>query len=88
MAGRKPDYNLSAMDKKTEMKGQIGGAWTNPNRSISIRLNPWVVLDGANKDLVLTLFVNDGVYKHKATCEEPSREVPDTVTDTNEEAPF
>lgn len=54
--GRKPDYNLGALDKTTDMKGKIGAAWVNPNGTVSIRLNPWVVLDGSNPELVLTLF--------------------------------
>ena len=57
--GRKPDYNLSMLDKVTDMRGQVGVAWNNPNGTIAIRLNPCVVLDGSNKELVLTLFPNE-----------------------------
>lgn len=58
MAGRKPDYNVHAMDKRTNAKARIGGAWVNPNGSISIVLNHFVVLEG-NIDLVVTMFPND-----------------------------
>ena len=57
--GRKPDYNLGAMDKETDMKGKIGAAWINDDGSIGIKLNPWVVLDGANPNLTLRLFKNE-----------------------------
>ena len=65
--GRKPDYDLSALDKVTDMRGKVGAAWINTNGTISIRLNPWVVLDGANKELVITLFqVNNHSKKYEA----------------------
>ena len=55
--GRKPDYNLAALDKETGFKNnRIGAAWINPDGRISIQLNPFVVLDGTNPNLVVTLF--------------------------------
>lgn len=54
--GNKPDYNLSGLNKGTDVKGKIGVGWDKPDGSISIKLNPFVVLDGSNPDLVLTLF--------------------------------
>ena len=53
--GKKPDYRLSALDKSTDDRGQIGVAWKNTNGSISIVLNPWVQIS-ANRDMVLMLF--------------------------------
>lgn len=58
MANRKPDYNVHAMDKRTNQKARVGAAWVNDNGTISIVLNNFVVLQG-NIDLVVTLFVND-----------------------------
>lgn len=52
---RKPDFRLKALDKDTDVKGSVGAGWLNDDGSISVVLNPWVVLN-ANKSLVLTLF--------------------------------
>lgn len=57
MAGRRPDYSVNAMDKRTGEKARIGAAWINPDCSIRIVLNPFVVLT-ANPDLVITMFTN------------------------------
>lgn len=57
--GNKPDWRLSGLDKNSEVKGNIGVAWTKPDGSISIKLNPFVMLNGANDGLVLTLFPNN-----------------------------
>lgn len=58
MASRSPDYNVHAMDKRTDEKARVGAAWSNADGSVSIRLNPFVVLTSTS-NLVLTLFVND-----------------------------
>lgn len=57
--GRVPDYNLSAMDKTTDQKAQVGAGWLNEDGTISVRLNFLTVLNGGNPNLVLTLFKND-----------------------------
>lgn len=60
MAGRRPDYTLSAMDKGNDaLKGSVGVAWINEDGSISVRLNPFVVLDTRQHSLELRLFKND-----------------------------
>ena len=53
--GRKPDYQVSALNKGTENKGNVGAAWKNDNGTISIVLNKFVVLNQAD-DLLITLF--------------------------------
>ena len=58
MAGRKPDYRLHALNKGTDEKNRIGGAWENEDGSISIRLDAFIVLQ-AGPELVLTLFKED-----------------------------
>ena len=59
MTGRKPSHYLKALDKATDEKsGRIGAAWVNRDGTISIKLDPFVTLNGGN-DLVLTLFPND-----------------------------
>lgn len=52
---RQPDYDLAVLNRETEQKGRVGAAWLNPDGSISIRLNPMVVLD-SRPELVITLF--------------------------------
>lgn len=52
---RKPDYRVKAMNKETNEKNTIGAAWLNPDRSISMVLDPFIVMS-ANKNLVITIF--------------------------------
>lgn len=59
---RKPNYRLKFLHKQTEEKGEIGAAWLNEDNSISIVLNPMVVVM-QSPHLVLTLFPVDGSYK-------------------------
>lgn len=54
-APRRPDYDLCAMIKGTEVKGKVGAGWKNDDGSISVKLNPWVKLEWS-EGLVLTLF--------------------------------
>jgi len=55
MAGRTPDFVLKALNKETDKKGKVGAAWENDDRSVSISLDPFVVLSGQDS-IVLTLF--------------------------------
>lgn len=57
---RRPDYNLSAMDKKTGCKGPIGAAWKNEDGTITLKLNPFVVLETARMELVVMLYPTNG----------------------------
>lgn len=54
MAGRKQDYRVVAMNKLTDVKGNVGGAWRNDDGTITIILNAFIHLDA--KDLLITLF--------------------------------
>jgi hypothetical protein len=58
VAGRMPDYRLSALNKSTNEKNNVGAAWKNDNGTISIRVDYCVVIH-SSKDLVLTLFPAD-----------------------------
>ena len=60
--GRIPDYDLSVLSKSNEHKGKVGVGWINQDGSISIKLNPFVVLS-ASQDLLITLFRYDREYK-------------------------
>ncbi len=60
---RPADYRLGAMRKdfhrlppEEQVKGNVGVAWVNPDGSIKIKLNPFVVL---THDLTLLLFPNE-----------------------------
>jgi hypothetical protein len=53
---RKPEYRLKAMNKVTGEKCRNAGAgWVNTDGSISVHVEPFIVLRGGS-DLVLTLF--------------------------------
>lgn len=58
MAGRKPNYNVGALNKRTDEKNSVGVGWANDNGSISIRLDPFITLT-SSPDLVITLFIKD-----------------------------
>lgn len=52
---RKPDYDVGALNKRTDIKGKVGAAWINDNGTITIILDPFVVLTGGS-EMVITLF--------------------------------
>lgn len=59
-SGRKPDYQLKILNKSNDKRGIIGAAWKNEDGSISIQINPCIILDGNQlDDFVITLFKND-----------------------------
>ncbi len=56
-SNKKPDYDLAAMNKLTGDKNyRCGAAWKNDDGSISIKLDPFVVLDANHSGIVITLF--------------------------------
>lgn len=58
--GRKPDFILQAKHKTTGRRNRkVGAAWRNAGGSITLHLEPFVVLE-CNPDVMLTLFPNDG----------------------------
>lgn len=54
---RKPDYRVAALNKATNVKGNVGAAWINQDGSIAIKLDPFIVLEDST-NLLLTLFPN------------------------------
>lgn len=55
-AGRKPDYDVSYLNKVTGASGRIGAAWLNKQTgSISVTLNALVTVS-ASPDALITLF--------------------------------
>ena len=60
MAGRKPEWSISALNPKTGIKGTIGAAWNNDDGTIQLKINPFVILNGAD-ELQIRLFHADRV---------------------------
>lgn len=52
---RKPDYNFRALNKATEERGRLGAAWNNQDGSITVVIDPFVVVP-TGKQFLLTLF--------------------------------
>ena len=56
---RKPTYRLKILNKVTDTKcNDAGAAWVNKDGSISLVINPGVVLT-EDKNLVYTLFLQE-----------------------------
>ena len=56
---RTPDYRVKALRKDATVKNKsqsVGAAWLNDNKSISIILDPFVVLSNRDDQLLITLF--------------------------------
>ena len=53
--GRKPDYEIKALDKSDGVKGIIGAGWKEDNGRISITFNPFVVVP-VGKRFAISLF--------------------------------
>lgn len=49
---RKPDFHVRAMDKRKEEKSTVGAAWRNDNGSISVKIDPFVTLQGGGDLLI------------------------------------
>lgn len=77
-APRQPDYNVSCLNKQTEVKGKIGAAWINDDGSIRIVLDPFVVLP-PSPVAVITLF-KVGNYQKRETKPRP-RTAADSLDD-------
>lgn len=61
MKGQMPDWKLKVLNKTTGKYGAVGVGRNCDNGSISISLNPCVVLDASDDHIVITLFpVDDG----------------------------
>lgn len=54
----KPTHKLKYLNKRLNIKAEVGAGWYNTNGSISIVINPLVVL-AQNEDSVYTLFPID-----------------------------
>lgn len=90
-AGRKPDYSVSALNPKTNLKGKVGAAWTNDDGSLQLKLDPFVVLKGED-DLLIRLFPTEKVPGAAAKPQQSSMDLKPGATprrgDLDDEIPF
>jgi hypothetical protein len=70
---RKPDYRVAALNKITDAKNNIGGAWTNKDGSIAIKIDDFIVLHGG-RELLITLFPNKDNKDDSPTERSPAHE--------------
>lgn len=57
----KPDYRVHVLHKQTRVTARIGSAWRKDDgASIGIQLDPFIVLDNSDDQLIITLFEEDG----------------------------
>lgn len=57
MTTRTPDYQVKALNKRTDEKGKIGVAWINEDKSITMVLHGFITIE-ADRDVIITLFPN------------------------------
>lgn len=53
--GRKPDWRFRVLNKETDERGALGAGWSNPDGSITVKLDPCVVM-AQEPNLLFTLF--------------------------------
>lgn len=69
---RKPDYTLAAAIRGSERRASsLGAAWLQDDDSITLRLDPCVMLNGSDDDLFLRLFPNTKGIRNDHEDEEP-----------------
>lgn len=64
---RQPDYRIRVSDPETKQRGTAGAAWRNDDGSISIVLDPCVVLSGRDTKLRIRMFPADYPSSGRAT---------------------
>ena len=85
--GRKPDYIIRAKPKaRTELGGQVGAAWINDDKSITIKLQTCTILLG-NDDLMIRMFPADKTSKPPVQ-KQLARFEPGSGYDPDEDQPF
>lgn len=95
----RPQYRLKAYHKPTGNRGEVGAAWVNDDGSLTLKLNPCVVLT-YDSNIVLTLFPVEepkpfppkkdnplGKPKRKSTTKCQAQDQPQTPTPAAESTP-
>lgn len=82
-AGRRPDYEIKALNKETQARMRVGAAWLKDDGSghIYIKLEPFVVLRG-EVDMAITAYPTE----EEGPYELPGREVSERSRRTTREA--
>lgn len=62
--GRQPDYNVWAVNKATEKSADIGAAWIDEDRSISVKINPFVSIP-AGGELTIKMYPTDEEFRKR-----------------------
>lgn len=57
-SGAKPDWEVRALEKGTDEKGLLGYGWNNPDGSINLSFNPFVVVP-VGKRFAIRMFSNN-----------------------------
>lgn len=85
---RKPTHRLKVFDKTNQKRGDLGAGWLNPDKSLSIVMNPGCVMD-YNPNFVYTLFLEDDTYKRPEKAPRSAPKAPGSSDDTTEgDIPF
>jgi hypothetical protein len=89
---RRPDFDAWAVDMSTGQKGCIGAAWQNDDGSVSVKLNPFVVLDTTRAEFKIRLYpiANDSAERAES-AERRRRGDPfqyDEYNDEDDNIPF
>lgn len=60
MSGRKPDFRVGFLDKKSDQKvSNIGAAWVNSDGTVTVSLNGGLKLETySDNEAIITLFPN------------------------------
>lgn len=92
MTSRKPDYVLKVLNKDNEGRCNVGAGWKNEDGSVSIQLNPCVVLQ-YDPQIVLTLFPKwdedrEKEIKKKEKVRTKKTEIKPYQDDDGDEIPF
>lgn len=76
--GRRPDFTVNMLCKDTDplVKGRIGAAWLGDNGRITIKLDPFVIIDVFRMNPAITLFPNYRDEEDESAPSNGSRETP------------
>ena len=83
--GKKPDWNLSAMDPENICKGKVGAGWSNDDGTISMKLDPFVTLS-AMDNLKIKLFPYEELSREQFEAKRKQRERDSATTPSGAKA--
>lgn len=83
MADNQPTHDLCVKEREGDGRGKIGAAWLWADGSVTIKLNPCVILQSTD-NVTIKLFPRGG-YKKRSANAEPN---PPPPADDDHEMPF